>query len=397
MALIPAALFAVPFIASAHSIPYFGPIIETSWNQCPLGFGAFMNVINNIITVALSIAIVFVAPISFAWAGFLMVMNPTSLGDIKKGKAIFTNTIIGIVVALAGWMIVDAFMAIFYNPSAVGATWYSLVTTSGVDPCILQPSALNTLSPSAGQTMTGAACPSGLTCDISTNTCLPPRQTCNGVLCFAGQVCAASDGSCVYPAGVSCAGGTCSPNDTCVNNQCVSPQSCSIAPSATGITAAGGQYLSFDPNAASAGPCSASYLSSLNSSLTVAQADTFACLAKYESSCGANIQNYNWNKGSSAYGAFQVTLSSNHAAYENQTCYQAASVSGPLNCQNGFTPQGNPLNNSTETSCTTAAAQTACSLASAVYVQQHQGWGAWTADSSSSNQAQCIQQFSTVQ
>jgi hypothetical protein len=54
------------------------------------------------------------------------------------------NTIIGIVIALSGWMIVDAIMAVLYNPASVGTTWSSLITSGGVAYCLPQAGALPT-------------------------------------------------------------------------------------------------------------------------------------------------------------------------------------------------------------------------------------------------------------
>ena len=63
--------------AAAHaSIPFFGPIIDpqnAGWNLCPLGWGAVITVINNIIELLITLAIVLVAPITIAYAGFLLV------------------------------------------------------------------------------------------------------------------------------------------------------------------------------------------------------------------------------------------------------------------------------------------------------------------------------------
>lgn len=139
---------AMPLAAQA-GIPFFGPIIPQADNQavCPASWGMVLTVINNIISFALTIAIVFVAPLMIGYAGFLMVVNPTSAGDVQKAKTILWNTVIGIVIALAGWMIVAAIMAVLYNPSArSGETrlevWSNLIGSRGVEPCLPQQGAL---------------------------------------------------------------------------------------------------------------------------------------------------------------------------------------------------------------------------------------------------------------
>ena len=132
--------FAVPHFAHA-AIPFFGPIVPSGSNVCPLGWGMLMTVINRIIEFLITIGIVFWAPLMIAYAGFLYVFNPVSPEGRSKANKVLTGTIYGIVTMLAGWMIVDAIMAVLYNPGTVGGTWASLVGTGG-DVCLPQAGAL---------------------------------------------------------------------------------------------------------------------------------------------------------------------------------------------------------------------------------------------------------------
>lgn len=132
--------FVVPFIAHAGGIPFFGPIIPQTANQatCPASWGMVLMVINNLISFALTMTIVFVAPLMIAYSGFLYVVNPVDPAGMSKAKSILQNTIVGTVIALASWMIVDAVMAVLYNPSSPGETWYSLIGSGGMDLCLPQ-------------------------------------------------------------------------------------------------------------------------------------------------------------------------------------------------------------------------------------------------------------------
>ena len=127
--------FALPLVVHAGGIPFFGPIIPQEGINavCPAGWGMLMLVINNIISLLLTLAIVFVAPLMIAYSGFLFVVNPVDSSGISKARGILTNTIVGIVIALAGWLIVDAIMVVLYNGSF--GTWSNLVTGSG-SPCL---------------------------------------------------------------------------------------------------------------------------------------------------------------------------------------------------------------------------------------------------------------------
>jgi hypothetical protein len=141
-------------------IPFFGPIIPPDGQTCAAGWGLVLVVINNIIKVLLTIAIVFVAPLSIAYAGFLFVVNPTSAGDISKAKSVITNTVVGIVIALASWLIVDAVMVTLYKPTAQGwsQSWWQLVSSGGAARCIplaasqrpAQPASTTPIVPSEG-------------------------------------------------------------------------------------------------------------------------------------------------------------------------------------------------------------------------------------------------------
>ncbi|MDD3531027.1 MAG: hypothetical protein PHV99_00300 [Candidatus Pacebacteria bacterium] len=142
--LLVAGLFIVPAIASAQSVPFFGPIIPQEANQglCPASWGMVIIVINRIIAFMITLAIVFVAPLMIAYSGFLFVVNPVNASGKEKAKEILRNTVIGIVIALSGWMIVDALMAVLYNPGNAGGTWMTIIRGNTADVCLPQKGAL---------------------------------------------------------------------------------------------------------------------------------------------------------------------------------------------------------------------------------------------------------------
>lgn len=133
--------FALPHLAHA-SIPFLGPIVPAEISQCAAGWGAAIVIINRIIEFSLTVAIVLVAPVTIAYAGFLLVMNQGNAGQIDKAKGIILNTVVGIVIALSAWLVVDAIMATLYNSGASdgqGSTWQAwsdLVGSNGAKLCI---------------------------------------------------------------------------------------------------------------------------------------------------------------------------------------------------------------------------------------------------------------------
>ncbi len=160
-----AILFVLPYTAFAQTIPFFGPIVPDAINRCPASFALFMDVVNRIILFSITIAIVFVAPLMIAWAGFLLVVNPFNAGAKEQAKKILLNTVVGIVIALAGWLIVAALMAVLYKPDLAAqgkgfvANWAAIVTGSG-DPCLIQAGALQKLNQVE---VTGSTAEDGLT------------------------------------------------------------------------------------------------------------------------------------------------------------------------------------------------------------------------------------------
>lgn len=298
--------FALPHIAHA-GIPFFGPIIPDSNIPgninavCPASWGMMMTVINNIISLLLTVFIVFLTPLVLAYAGFLLVFNQGDPGKISEAKKVVTNTIVGIVVALASWMIVDAVMAVLYSPGNAGGTWSTMIFSSG-DFCLPQKGALSS--------------------DV-----LDPTKT---------------------------------------------------APS---VTPGAGTTLATDLSNVPGNPCNPATIMAA-APATAAQANQLACVAKGESTCGTKNPPYNLNyswgiasgssgKASTAAGAYQVLLSSNHDCYEKKPCYAAVGLpmdgGTKLNCQTGFDSKGFPIAGSAVVeTCKKAAGNVACSAAAAV-------------------------------
>lgn len=127
--------FLFPHLTHASTIPFFGPIVPSvtqtgvpGSDVCALGWGALILVVNNIIRVLISIAIVFMLPIFLTYAGFLFVANPGNPGNISKARGVLINAIGGIIIALAAWLLVDALMAVLYKgPSGGMKAWSDIV------------------------------------------------------------------------------------------------------------------------------------------------------------------------------------------------------------------------------------------------------------------------------
>lgn len=152
-----AGVAAIPHLAHA-AIPFLGPIVPDTNNLCADAWGMVIIVVNNLIEFGITLAIVFVAPITIAYAGFLMVTEPMSPGGHTKARDILLNTVVGIVIALAAWLIVDAVMATLTpNGMPFGENWATIISSNNAPLCIPLPATLNQTASGVGISGVSAA------------------------------------------------------------------------------------------------------------------------------------------------------------------------------------------------------------------------------------------------
>ena len=97
-------------------------IADSTGKITACGFNDFMTLINNIINFILYGMAIPVAAIMFAYAGFLLVTaGGEAAGARTKAKTIFTNAVIGLVLAVACWLIVKLILSILgWNGAWIG-------------------------------------------------------------------------------------------------------------------------------------------------------------------------------------------------------------------------------------------------------------------------------------
>ena len=64
---------------------------------------------HNVLNAGIYIA-VFISAILFAWAGWKHVTAGGNAGEIQSARRIFTNVLIGLIIIIAGWLVVDTLM-----------------------------------------------------------------------------------------------------------------------------------------------------------------------------------------------------------------------------------------------------------------------------------------------
>ncbi|OGG75313.1 hypothetical protein A3A41_01790 [Candidatus Kaiserbacteria bacterium RIFCSPLOWO2_01_FULL_54_22] len=67
------------------------------------------TVADNVLKTGIYIA-VFLSAVLFAWAGFKYLTNVANSGEVSKAKEIFMNVAIGLIIILAGWLVIDTLM-----------------------------------------------------------------------------------------------------------------------------------------------------------------------------------------------------------------------------------------------------------------------------------------------
>jgi hypothetical protein len=87
----------------------------------PCNFNALMTLVNTVIHFALFYMAVPIAAIMFVYAGFELVSSGGSTEKRGIAKKVFTNAVIGLVLAAAAWLIIRTVLSILgYNGAWIG-------------------------------------------------------------------------------------------------------------------------------------------------------------------------------------------------------------------------------------------------------------------------------------
>jgi hypothetical protein len=105
------AFFVAPsFSFSAGLVPECGQVKIDGKEMCIWGWNELLGLINNIINFIFTKMILPIAAIMFTYAGFKVVGSGGDEESYKKGKEIFMNVVIGLVIALSAWLIVHTIL-----------------------------------------------------------------------------------------------------------------------------------------------------------------------------------------------------------------------------------------------------------------------------------------------
>jgi len=103
-----------PELVFAHDIA--GGEAHSHIVQCDTdcGYNDLIGLIRNIIDFIIMIAVI-AAPILFAWAGFLYVTAAGNTGKIQKAHTIFKDVLIGFMIILVAWLVVNTIVGTLLN------------------------------------------------------------------------------------------------------------------------------------------------------------------------------------------------------------------------------------------------------------------------------------------
>src|SRR6185436_3034780 len=125
--LIPLFVFLI-LIMPVVSFAAFGGLVPcdnlTPATEC--NFGAFLKLVNNVVKFIFVDLAVPIAAIMFVYAGFELVTSGGSTEKRGTAKKVFTNALIGLVLAAAAWLIVRAILSIlgYSGLELVVGGWY---------------------------------------------------------------------------------------------------------------------------------------------------------------------------------------------------------------------------------------------------------------------------------
>ena len=76
----------------------------------------------NVLNVGIFIAI-FLSSLLFAWAGILYLTHAASITEAAKAKKLFSSVLIGLILILSSWLIIDTIMKTLVNDKALLGPW----------------------------------------------------------------------------------------------------------------------------------------------------------------------------------------------------------------------------------------------------------------------------------
>lgn len=104
----------LPSISYAAESTFFGPIVPEQCHACPCGFAGVLEIMRHVMNFAVTFGVI-VLTVVIAWAGLTYIVSATNPENRRKANGLITGAIIGIVLVLSSWLIIDFVMRTLYS------------------------------------------------------------------------------------------------------------------------------------------------------------------------------------------------------------------------------------------------------------------------------------------
>ncbi|MDB5194937.1 MAG: hypothetical protein JWO84_121 [Parcubacteria group bacterium] len=132
----------------AANLPLLDPnfsIVPKECSTCPCNYYGLLQLIQNLMNAGISIGIIaFVLVTAYAGASFML--NPTNPESRSKARSMLINVVVGMVILLTAWLVVDFVMKVLYDPNATLSgsekfgPWNEILSSPDTKWCIEQKS-----------------------------------------------------------------------------------------------------------------------------------------------------------------------------------------------------------------------------------------------------------------
>ena len=138
-----AALAALPLTVFAATSDFFGPIVPQS-GAChcdtAMDWGCVVLVLHNVLNVLVSVSVIAVV-FFIALAGFSLMTSGANPAARTKARNRMLNAIVGLVLVLGAFLVVDTVMKVLYNPatafdSGTFGPWNEILAGNGTNYCL---------------------------------------------------------------------------------------------------------------------------------------------------------------------------------------------------------------------------------------------------------------------
>lgn len=127
-------MLAFALLLPLPALAQFGPIVPEACHTCACGFGGVLAIIQNLSNLIISVAVI-IATLIMVWAGVMYIMSATNPESRSTANKMLLNAVIGLMIVLSAWLIVDFVMKTLYGGQF--GPWNSILITGSGDSCVV--------------------------------------------------------------------------------------------------------------------------------------------------------------------------------------------------------------------------------------------------------------------